>query len=112
MYHFEWDENKNQLNQRIEKPANKRQTIMQKEYDLTQLKVKRRGLLADLPPNDNSPAQMAVSLLLDKGVIGFFQKAAAQPNALPYQVQIKKFYVKLLITWKVAIRDVQRVLGS
>ena len=31
---------------------------MQKEYDLTQLKVKRRGLLADLPPND-SPSSTA-----------------------------------------------------
>jgi len=26
---------------------------MQKEYDLTQLKIKRRGLLANLPPNDS-----------------------------------------------------------
>jgi hypothetical protein len=25
---------------------------MQKEYDLTKLKVKRRGLLANLPPQD------------------------------------------------------------
>ena len=69
---------------------------MQKEYDLTQLKVKRRGLLADLPPNDNSPAQVAVSLLLDKDVVDFFQKAAAQPNSLPYQVLINKMLHEMI----------------
>jgi hypothetical protein len=29
--------------------------ILQKEYDLTKLKVKRRGLLADLPQHDEIP---------------------------------------------------------
>jgi uncharacterized protein (DUF4415 family) len=74
---------------------------MQKEYDLTQLKVKRRGLLADLPsndnlPNNNSPTQVAVNLLLDKDVVDFFQKAAAQPNALPYQVQINQMLREII----------------
>ena len=73
---------------------------MQKNYDLTQLKVKRRGLLADLPPNDNRldnnepnnnlATQVSCMLLLDKEVVDFFQQAAAQPNALPYQVQINQ----------------------
>lgn len=31
---------------------------MQKEYDLTNLKVKRRGLLTDLPPQDETPVQL------------------------------------------------------
>ena len=31
---------------------------MQKEYDLTKLKVKRRGLLADLPLQDETSAQL------------------------------------------------------
>lgn len=31
---------------------------MQKEYDLTKLKVKRRGLLADLLPQDETPVQL------------------------------------------------------
>lgn len=69
---------------------------MQKEYDLTQLKVKRRGLLADLPPQDEATAQVSVSLLLDKEVVDFFQKAAAQPNALPYQVQINQMLRELI----------------
>jgi uncharacterized protein (DUF4415 family) len=73
-----------------EKQVNKRQTTMQKEYDLTQLKVKRRGLLADLPSSNDSPDQIAVNLLLDKDVVEFFQKSATQPNALPYQVQINQ----------------------
>ena len=63
---------------------------MQKEYDLTQLKVKRRGLLANLPPNDNPADQVAVNLLLDKDIVDFFQKAAQQPDALPYQAQINQ----------------------
>lgn len=69
---------------------------MQKEYDLTQLKVKRRGLLAGLPPQDEEPTQVAVNLLLDKEVVDFFQKAAAQPNALPYQVQINQMLRELI----------------
>lgn len=63
---------------------------MQKEYDLTQLKVKRRGLLANLPPDDGSSEKVSVNLLLDKDVVEYFQKSATQPNALPYQVQINQ----------------------
>ena len=70
--------------------------IMQKEYDLTQLKVKRRGLLTDLPPQDEAPAQVSVSLLLDKEVVDFFQKAAEKPNALPYQMQINQMLRELI----------------
>jgi hypothetical protein len=47
---------------------------MQKEYDLTKLKVKRRGLLADLPPQDETPTQVEVNLVLDKEVVDFFKK--------------------------------------
>jgi uncharacterized protein (DUF4415 family) len=70
--------------------------IMQKEYDLTKLKVKRRGLLADLPPQDEAPAQMECVLLLDKEIVEFFQKAATQPNALPYQVQINQLLREII----------------
>lgn len=69
---------------------------MQKEYDLTKLKVKRRGLLADLPPQDETPTQMECVLLLDKEVVEFFQKAAAQPNALPYQAQINQLLREII----------------
>jgi hypothetical protein len=78
---------------------------MQKNYDLTQLKVKRRGLLADLPPNDNRlnnnepnnlATQVSCVLLLDKEVVDFFQQAAAQPNALPYQVQINQMLREII----------------
>ncbi len=69
---------------------------MQKSYDLTQLKVKRRGLLADLPPKDNEPVQVAANLLLDKEAVDFFQQAAAQPNALPYQVQINQLLREII----------------
>ncbi len=68
---------------------------MQKEYDLTKLKVKRRGL-ADLPPQDEIPAQMECALLLDKEIVEFFQKAATQPNALPYQVQINQLLREII----------------
>jgi uncharacterized protein (DUF4415 family) len=69
---------------------------MQKEYDLTKLKVKRRGLMACLPPQDESPTQVEVNLLLDKEVVDFFQKAATQPNALPYQVQINQLLREMI----------------
>jgi len=60
---------------------------MKKEYDLTKLKVKRRGLLADLPPLEEAE-QVTCVLSLDKKVVDFFQRAADLPNALPYQQQI------------------------
>ncbi len=69
---------------------------MQKNYDLTQLMVKRRGLLADLPPKGNEPDHLAVNLLLDKEVVDFFQQTAAQPNALPYQVQINQLLCEII----------------
>ncbi len=69
---------------------------MKKEYDLTQLKVKRRGLLANLPPQDEVSPQVEVNLLLDKDVVDFFQKAAEKPNALPYQVQINQMLRELI----------------
>ena len=69
---------------------------MQKEYDLTKLKVKRRGLLADLPSQDEAPAQIEVNLLLNKEVVDFFQKAVTQPNALPYQVQINQLLREII----------------
>ncbi|MEY3881847.1 MAG: hypothetical protein RIQ94_2643 [Pseudomonadota bacterium] len=69
---------------------------MQKEYDLTKLKVKRRGLLTDLPPQNETHTQMECVLLLDKEVVEFFQKAATQPNALPYQVQINQLLREII----------------
>ncbi len=69
---------------------------MRKDYDLTQLKVKRRGMLADLPPENTGSAQVEVNLLLDREVVDFFQQAAAQPNALPYQVQINRLLREII----------------
>lgn len=50
---------------------------MQKEYDLTQLKVKRRGLLADLPPQTENLAHNENTHLvrLDDDVAAMFPSA-------------------------------------
>jgi hypothetical protein len=50
---------------------------MQKEYDLTQLKVKRRGLLVDLPPQIENLASNENSnfIRLDDDVAAMFASA-------------------------------------
>jgi uncharacterized protein (DUF4415 family) len=56
---------------------------MRKEYDLTKLKVKRRGPLEGLHGVPEAPAvesgQVQVTMMLDKDVTMFYEKKAMTP---------------------------------
>jgi hypothetical protein len=56
------------------------------EYDLNQLKVKRRGVLPDFHPE--TPAKVQVILSLDTEVVEYFKNQAKQNGTLDYVQQI------------------------
>jgi uncharacterized protein (DUF4415 family) len=61
---------------------------MRKEYDLKQLKVKRRGILPSLNRQETRQNQVRLTLTLDQDIVAYFQQAAERTGALPYQAQI------------------------
>jgi uncharacterized protein (DUF4415 family) len=63
---------------------------MRKEYDLKTLKVKRRGMLPDLPEPDDRHLKVRITIALDKDIVDYFKAEAEKPGALPYQTQINQ----------------------
>lgn len=63
---------------------------MQAEYDLKQLKVKRRGPLPELVGQNEKTAKVRVTIALDADVVNHFKIEAAKPGGLPYQTQINQ----------------------
>ncbi len=63
---------------------------MREEYDLTKLKVKRRGVLPGLDPAGERPAKVRITIALDQDLIDHFKTEAAKPGGLPYQTQINQ----------------------
>jgi uncharacterized protein (DUF4415 family) len=63
---------------------------MRKEYDLKQMKVKRRGILPPLNQQETRQDQVRLTLTLDQDVVAYFKNAAEQTGALPYQAQINQ----------------------
>lgn len=61
---------------------------MRKEYDLSKLKVIRRGVHPVALASRGQPPKIRVSINLDGDVIEHFKALAAKPGALPYQTQI------------------------
>lgn len=63
---------------------------MREEYDLKQLKVKRRGPLPGLEAAADRPAKVRITIALDQDLIEHFKAEAARPGGLPYQTQINQ----------------------
>ncbi len=63
---------------------------MRKDYDLKDLKVKRRGVLPGLKGQTPENAKVRVTIALDRDVVEHFKEAAAARGALPYQTQINQ----------------------
>ncbi len=63
---------------------------MREDYDLKQLKVKRRGPLPGLDGGEPDTAKVRVTIALDRDVVAHFKAEAAKPGALPYQTQINQ----------------------
>ncbi len=69
---------------------------MREEYDLKELKVKRRGPLAGLEASSRKPAKVRITIALDQDLIEHFKVEAARPGGLPYQTQINRALRKAL----------------
>jgi uncharacterized protein (DUF4415 family) len=63
---------------------------MRKEYDLTKLKVKRRGPLPAFRDAAERPLKVRITITLDQDLVEHFKAEAAKPGALPYQTQINQ----------------------
>ncbi len=62
---------------------------MKEEYDLKQLRVKRRGAIPGLQP-ERSSAKIHINIALDQDIIEHFKAIAKEPGALSYQAQINQ----------------------
>jgi len=69
---------------------------MRKEYNLTKMKEKRRGIHPDLADSTFEDAKIRITIALDKEVIDYFKEEANKPGALPYQTQINRALRSLL----------------
>lgn len=69
---------------------------MRKEYDLSKLKVKRRGPLPAFRDPTGRPAKVRITITLDQDLVEHFKSEAAKPGALPYQTQINQTLRKAL----------------
>ena len=69
---------------------------MRKEYELKQLRVKRRGPLPGLESSAERPAKIRITTALDQDVVEHFKAESAKPGGLPYQTQINQALRKAL----------------
>jgi hypothetical protein len=63
---------------------------MQKEYDLTTLKIKRRGILPGLQGQSSQEAKVKITVALDDDLATYFKAKAAQSAALPFQTLVNQ----------------------
>ena len=61
---------------------------MRKEYDLRQLRVKRRGPPPGLETRSERPPKVRITIALDQDLVEHFKEQASRPGGLPYQTQI------------------------
>jgi uncharacterized protein (DUF4415 family) len=69
---------------------------MRAEYDLKQLKVKRRGPLSGIKDQAPDQAKVRVTIALDRDLVEHFKAEARKPGALPYQTQINQALRRLV----------------
>src|SRR4051812_25498092 len=69
---------------------------MRKEYEISKLKVKRRGPLPAFRDAAGRPMKVRITITLDQDLVEHFKAEAAKPGALPYQTQINQALRKAL----------------
>ncbi|HEX4965766.1 MAG TPA: BrnA antitoxin family protein [Thermoanaerobaculia bacterium] len=69
---------------------------MRQEYELSKLKVKRRGPLPAFRDAAGRPIKVRITITLDQDLVEHFKAEAAKPGALPYQTQINQTLRKAL----------------
>ena len=63
---------------------------MRKDYELRELRVKRRGPLPGLDEGGERPGKVRITIALDTDLVEHFKGQAAKPGGLPYQTQINQ----------------------
>jgi len=63
---------------------------MQKEYDLTTLKIKRRGILPSLQGQSSQEAKVKITVALDEDLVTYFKAKADKSAALPFQTLVNQ----------------------
>ena len=63
---------------------------MRPDYELSKLKVKRRGPLPAFRDGAGRPMKVRITITLDQDLVEHFKAEAAKPGALPYQTQINQ----------------------
>lgn len=63
---------------------------MREEYELSKLKIKRRGPLPAFRDAAERPMKVRITITLDQDLVDHFKAEAAKPGALPYQTQINQ----------------------
>ncbi len=69
---------------------------MREEYELRQLRVKRRGPLPGIEAASKRPAKVRITIALDQDLVEHFKEQAAKPGGLPYQTQINQALRRVL----------------
>jgi uncharacterized protein (DUF4415 family) len=69
---------------------------MREEYELADLKVKRRGPLPAFRDAAGRPMKIRITISLDQDLVEHFKAEAAKPGVLPYQTQINQVLRKAL----------------
>lgn len=70
---------------------------MREEYELSKLKVKRRGPLPTFQDAVGRPMKVRITITLDQDLVEHFKAEAAKPGALPYQTQINQTLRKAMM---------------
>jgi predicted DNA binding CopG/RHH family protein len=63
---------------------------MKEEYELKDLRIKRRGLLPGIEVQSKRSPKVRITIALDQDLIEHFKAEAAKPGGLPYQTQINQ----------------------
>ena len=69
---------------------------MREEYELSKLKVKRRGPLPAFHDTAR-PMKVRITITLDQDLVDHFKAEATKPGALPYQTQINQTLRKAVL---------------
>lgn len=79
---------------------------MKREYNLKQLRVKRRGTLPAFRAKSADHTKVRITISLDKDVINYFKSQSKTKGALPYQTQINQTLRRLIDRPRNSINDV------
>ena len=63
---------------------------MREEYELKQMRVKRRGPLPGFESGSGRRAKIRITISLDQDLVEHFKAKASKPGGLPYQTQINQ----------------------